>query len=245
MSPPPKPPNPLLDLLLTIILPSAALEYLSEPSRLGPFWALVIASLIPLGFGVYCFITRSGLNFFSVLGLVAVIISGGFGLMKLNAFWFAMKESCVPIFLGLAFPLSHRWAKPLIEGILLAPHVINKPAITRALDTAEKQQSFASILLGASWRMGGVMLLSSVLNFALAMYLLGGKEPGSEAFVKSIGKMNWAGFLVIGVPLFIAMFLVLASFLKSVQKLTGLERDDILNPGGTVRRHVQPGSPSS
>jgi hypothetical protein len=233
-----KPPNPLIDLLLTIILPSLVLDKLSEPARLGPMWALVVASLIPLGFGVYCHITRSGLNFFSVLGLVAVLISGGFGLMKLNAFWFAMKECSIPIFLGLAFPLSHRWGKPLIEGILLAPHVINKNAIMNKLDTEEKRQGFGGILMSASWKMGGVMLLSAVLNFALAMYLLGDKEPGGELFVKAIGKLNWAGFIVIGLPLMIAMFFVLTSFLKGVQKLTGLDRDDIMNPGSTVRRQV-------
>ncbi|MDB6074519.1 MAG: hypothetical protein JWO89_2159 [Verrucomicrobiaceae bacterium] len=47
-----KQPHPLADLMLTIVLPSVALEYLSEPARLGPFWALVVSALLPLAFGV-------------------------------------------------------------------------------------------------------------------------------------------------------------------------------------------------
>lgn len=230
--------SPVADLLLTVVLPSAALEWLSVPSRLGPFWALVVASLLPLGFGLYCYVTRSGLNFFSILGLVAVIVTGGLGLLKLDAFWFAMKEVSVPVFLGLAFPLSHRWGRPLIESILLTPQIVNRAAVQKALVTPVQQQSFAALLLRASWGMGCGMMLSAAGNFALALHLLGGKEPGSEAFVKSIGTLNWAGFLVIGIPLFGIMFIVLVWFLRALQRLTGLDRDDLMNPGKTVRRHV-------
>jgi hypothetical protein len=234
--------SPVADVLLTVVLPSAALEWLSEPSRLGPFWALVVAAMLPIGFGVYCYVTRSGLNFFSILGLVAVIITGGLGLLKLDAFWFAIKEACVPVFLGLAFPLSHRWGRPLIESILLTPQLINRAVLQRALVTPEQKESFAALLLRASWGMGSGMLLSAGGNFALAMHLLGGKEPGSEAFVKAIGTLNWTGFVIIGVPLFGIMFVVLMWFLRAVHRLTGLDRDDLMNPGKTVRKtvHNQP-----
>lgn len=230
--------SPIADLLLTVVLPSAALEWLSEPARLGPFWALVVASLLPLGFGIYCHYAHNGLNFLSVFGLAAVIITGGLGLLKLDAFWFAIKEVSVPVILGLAFPASHRFGKPLIEAMLLTPHLINRAALQRALVTLEQQQSFAALLLRASWGMGAGMLISAAGNFFLALYLLGGKEPGSEAFVKGIGTLNWAGFIVIGVPLLGIMFVVLAWFLRAVQRLTGLERDDLMNPGKTVRRRV-------
>lgn len=233
-----KPANPIADLLLTVVLPSAALEWLSEPARLGPFWALVVASLLPLGFGVYCYVTRSGLNFFSILGLVAVIVTGGLGLLKLDAFWFAIKEISVPVLLGLAFPMSHRWGRPLIESILLTPQLINRSVLQRSLASDEQRQSFSALLLRASWGMGSGMLISAAANYALAMHLLGGKEPGSEAFVKGVGTLNWAGFIIIGVPLFAVMFIVLVWFLRAVQKLTGLDRDDLMNPGRTVRRQV-------
>lgn len=239
MASPHKPPNPILDILLTVVLPSMVLEWLSKPERLGPFWALVIASLIPLGFGVYCLASGRGLDFFSVLGLVAVLASGGLGLLKLDVFWFAMKEACVPVFLGLAFPLSHSWGRPLIESILLAPHLINRAVIERSLVTDGQRAKFGSLLYKASWGMGAAMLLSAAGNFFLAIHLLGGKEPGGEAFVKGIGTLNWAGFIVIGVPLLGAMLLVMIGFLRALQKLTGLERDDLMNPGKTVRRQVR------
>jgi hypothetical protein len=231
-------PHPLLDLLLTVVLPSAALEYLSAADRLGPFWALVVASLLPLGLGVYCWVTKSGLNLFSVLGLVAVIVTGGLGLLKPPAFWFGIKEIAVPVLIGIAFPLSHRWGKPIISAMLFAPHLINERALRAALDTPEKQASFERQLFQASLGLGIAMLGSAVINFALAMYLIGNKEPGSEAYVKAIGTLNWSGTLIIGVPLLIAMMVVMVRFLRGIQQLTGLEKDDLLNAGQTVRRRV-------
>lgn len=231
-------PHPLLDLLLTVVLPSAALEYLSTPDRLGPFWALVVASLLPLGLGVYCWVTKSGLNLFSVLGLVAVIVTGGLGLLKLPAFWFGIKEIAVPVLIAIAFPLSHRWGKPIISAMLFAPHLINERALRGALDTPEKQASFEKQLFQASLGLGLSMLGSAAINFALAMYLIGNKEPGSEAYVKAIGTLNWGGTIIIGVPLLVAMMVVMVRFMRGIQRLTGLEKEDLLNAGQTVRRQV-------
>ena len=178
--------------------------------------------------------------FFLTFGfLIAVILTGGLGLLKLDAFWFAIKELCVPVFLGLAFPLSHRWGRPLIESLLITPQLINRAALQKALVTPEQRTGFAALLLRASWGMGAGMLISAAGNFALALHLLGGKEPGSEAFVKSVGTLNWAGLIIIGVPLCGIMFIVLMWFLRAVQTLTGLERDDLMNPGRTVRKQVR------
>lgn len=231
-------PHPLLDLLLTVVLPSVALEFLSTPERLGPFWALVVSAMLPLGYGIYCWVTKAGLNFFSVLGLVAVILTGGLGLLQLSAFWFGIKEMAVPVLIGIAFPLSHRWGKPLIAAMLFAPHLINERVLQTALNTGEKRADYQKVLFQASMGLGMSMMLSAALNFTLALYLMGGKEPGSEAYVKAIGTLNWAGTLVIGLPMMAAMMVVLMRFLRGVFAITGLEKDDLMGPGQTVRRQV-------
>lgn len=236
-----KQPHPLLDLALTVILPSIALEKLSAPERLGPLWALIVALLLPLGFGIWCYINKRGLNFFSVLGLIAVIVTGGLGLLKLNATWFAVKEALFPVFLGIAFPLSHRWGKPLVNEMLLNPQVINMPALHQALDTPAKHHEFAALLKRASWGMTGTFLFSAAANFALALYLLGDKAPGSQEYAKAIGRLNWSGFLVIGIPLMGVFLALLFWLLRSISRITGLERDDLMNHGATVRRQVDNG----
>jgi uncharacterized membrane protein YhdT len=234
----PEQPHPLSDLLLTVVLPSVVLETLSRPDRLGPVWALVVALLMPLGFGIWCFAKKRGLNFFSLLGLAAVIFTGGLGLLNLNAFWFAMKEAAFPVFLGLAFPLSFRWGKPLVTELLLNPQVVNQPLLTASLDTAEKRVAHEQLLRRASWALALTMFASALANAWLVQYFMEGTEPGSEAYIQAIGRQNWVGFIVIGLPMMAVTVGLLLWLLKRVQQLTGLERDDLLNAGRTVRRQV-------
>jgi hypothetical protein len=231
-------PHPLADLLLTVILPSVVLESLSKPERLGPAWALAVALILPLGFGLYCFVKKRGLNFFSVLGLVAVIVTGGLGLLNLDPIWFALKEAAFPVFLGLAFPLSFYWKKPLVNELLLNPQVINQRLLFGALNSPEKQQRFQSLMGRASWMLAGTMLMSAVANALLVLFYLKGTVPGTEDYTQAIGRQNWVGFIVIGVPMLAVTMALLFWLLRRIQGITGLERDDLMNPGTTVRRKI-------
>jgi hypothetical protein len=232
------PPNPLLELLLTLVLPSLALDQLSEPGSLGPFWALVVSLVFPVGFGAWCLWKKTGWNVFSILGFVTILLSGGLGLLKLDAFWFALKESAMPVMLGAAFPISHRFGKPLINALFMQPHLLNVKTLEASLEVENRRRHFDAALFRASCGMGLGMTGSAVANFLLALWLLGGKDPGSEAFVKGIAKLNWVSLLVIGVPMMAAMLLVFLWFLRQIQRITGLQRDDLLNPGRTIRSQV-------
>jgi hypothetical protein len=238
---PDKPQNPLLDLVLNVVLPSLILEKLSKPAYLGPQWALVVAVSIPLAYGLWSFSQKRGMNFFSVFGLVAIIFTGGLGLLKLDPVWFSAKEAAFPLFLGLAFPLSLRFGRPLVNEMLLNPQVVNVPLIQKSLDTPQRVSGFASLLKKASWGMAGTMLCSSIANFFLCWYVLNGKTPGTEEYTQAIGKQNWMGFIVIGIPMFVVTLMLFFWFLKRITALTGLERDDLMNNGQTVRRQVSNG----
>lgn len=231
-------PHPLTDLLLTVILPSVVLESMSKPERLGPAWALVVALIMPIGFGIYCFVKKRGLNFFSILGFVAVVVTGGLGLLNLSSGWFAAKEAAFPVFLGLAFPLSFYWKKPLVNELLLNPQVINHPVLNAALDSGEKQSAFQALLRRASWALAGTMFLSAIANAWMILLFLEGKTPGTEEYIKAIGRQNWVGFLVIGLPMMAALMLLLFWMLGRIQKLTGLDLADLMSPGQTVRRNI-------
>ena len=233
-----KPPNPVVELVLTLVLPSLALDQLSKPESLGPFWALVVSLLFPIGFGAWCLWHKAGWNIFSVLGFVTILLSGGLGLLKLDAFGFAIKESAMPVMLGIAFPLTHRYGKPLINALVMQPHLLNLRALNAALADGTKRSLFDGALFRASCGMGLGMVGSAVANFMLALWLLGGRDPGSEAFVKGIAKLNWVSMIVIGVPMMAVMLVVFVWLLRQIQRITGLDRDDLLNPGRTVRRTV-------
>jgi hypothetical protein len=88
--------NPLINLLFNIVLPALILSKLSSETRLGPFWGFIVALSIPLLYGIYDFAKRSKTNLISVLGFISILLTGGLGLLKVDGFWFAVKEAAIP-----------------------------------------------------------------------------------------------------------------------------------------------------
>lgn len=222
-------PSALMDLLLTVVLPSVVLESLSAPSRLGPAWALALALLPPLGFMVHCWVRRLQMSVFSWLGLAMVMLSGLLGLLTLSAKAFAIKEAVLPLILGLAFPLSQRSARPLTAELLLNAQVINRPWLEQWLRQAPQRWSaYQRLMARASWVLAAVMACSALLNGWMILWFLGDAAPGSEDFVKAIGRQNWMGLLVIGVPCAFALMGLMSWLMIQLERQCEVPRQLLL-----------------
>ena len=101
-------PNPLFEIVITIIVPAVVLMKLSGEANLGPLSALLLALAFPVGWGLWDGLRRRKLNWLSVLGVVSTLLTGGIGLLKLDAQWLAVKEAAGPGLIGLAV-LGSNW----------------------------------------------------------------------------------------------------------------------------------------
>ena len=124
-TPRPKSENLLFNLVCNVVIPTVILAGFSGEKWLGPKWGLVIALGFPLGYGLHDFAARRRWNFISIIGFASVLISGGFGLMKVGGFWFAVKDAAIPGVIGLAVLASMRAKAPLVNELLYNPQVID------------------------------------------------------------------------------------------------------------------------
>ena len=108
-------PRPLIDLAVSILIPSLVLMKLSAPERLGADGALLLALAFPLGWGALELIRYRKFNWIALLGLVSVLLTGGIGLLHLDTRWLAIKEAAVPGLLGIG-PAP----RPVLAARLLA-----------------------------------------------------------------------------------------------------------------------------
>ena len=86
-------PNPLLEIAVTIIAPAVVLMQFSASTSLGPMRALLLGLAFPLGWGLWDGWRRHKLNWLAVLGVVSTLLTGGIGLLALDAKWLAVKEA--------------------------------------------------------------------------------------------------------------------------------------------------------
>lgn len=226
--PPPahKPENLWINLACNVVAPALILSRLSGGHALGPAGGLVVALAFPLGYGVWDFAVRRKTNFISVLGFASVLLSGGLGLLKVDGFWFAVKDATVPALIGAAVLFSMRTREPLIKTLLFNEAVMDVARIEAALQERGAERAFGALLRRATLLVATSFFLSGALNFMLARHLL--RSPGgTPEFNAQLAKMHWLSWPVIVLPSMAMMLVALWQLVKGVESLTGLTSDEV------------------
>ena len=222
-SPPTHKPRPWVDLLVSIIIPSVILMKLSGDEYLGSVMALVIGLAFPLGWGLFELVRYRKYNF------IAVGLTGGIGLMELDAGWLAIKEAAVPAVIGIAVLVSTRTRYPLVRTLLYNPSVLNVDKIQAVLKENGSEEEFEARLLKASYFFSLTFLFSSIMNFVLAKWIVT-SPSGTQAFNEELGRMTLVSYPMIAIPSMIMMIAIFYYLWRSIRRLTGYTLEDVMAP---------------
>ena len=217
--------NAWLNIFLNVIIPALILTKLSDPQYLGQVWALIVALAFPILYGAYDYITRKKHNFFSALGLISVLLTGGIGLMELNKGWMVAKETAIPALMGLAVFISQYTKFPLVKTFL--NQILDLDKIKQTFEEQNAGEKFQTILKNSTLWLSLSFLISAALNYVLAVKILMG-EPGSVEFNESLGKMTALSFPVISLPMMVIVGLIMFYLFKEIKRTTGLEFEDFI-----------------
>lgn len=255
-APKPAQEHPLANILINVLIPVLALSYLSKdpaiqemlgkavrPWHIGPLKALLVALAFPICYGVWFFAKTKKMNFFSGLGLFSVLLTGGLTLFLWNkdgtvkehaAVLFGLKEASIPFVLGIAIIASH-WSKtPLLRTFLYSDSLFDIRKIENKVAELGKETEYRKVILDATLLFAGSFLLSTLMNFGMAMWFLGDLDhtapDARELYNAQVAKVTGWGFLVIGVPIMLFLFLTLRKLLKGLHRVTGLEDDQLMMP---------------
>ncbi len=198
-----KPPqeNPLTNILVNVLVPIVALTMMSDnpdtlellreqgvdvketkPWHLGPDKALIIALALPVCYGIWFFWRHRKLNFFSVIGLISVLLTGGLtlylwqedGSVRENApTLFGIKEGSIPLILGLAIFGSHWTKTPLLNTFLYSPQIFDIGKIERVVEERNENEGYTKLLFTCTIFFSASFLVSTIANFFLAQHFLG------------------------------------------------------------------------
>ncbi|MED5431876.1 MAG: VC0807 family protein [Pseudomonadota bacterium] len=227
--PPQKQESLLANLLINIVIPALILAKLSGDEWLGTKWAIVVALAFPLLYGLRDFLQNGRANFFSGLGVVSILLTGGISLMELDAKYIAIKEAAIPALLGVATVVSLRTRWPLVKTFLYNDKILDTVKIASRLSDNDNQGAFEKTLTQASWMVAASFFLSSGLNYILAKIILV-SPPGTEAFNAELGKMTALSYPVIVLPSMIVLIVAMVFLFRRIGKLTGLTLEEIMAP---------------
>ncbi|MGM8062877.1 VC0807 family protein [Vogesella indigofera] len=219
--------NQLIELIINIVIPSLILMKLSAEQYLGTVNALLLALAFPLGWGLYDLLRNRKTNFIAILGLVSILLTGGIGLLHLDAQWLAVKEAAIPGLIGIAVLVSTRTRYPLIKTVLYTPAVIDVAKVQQHLEQRGNTRQFEARLLKATYLLSATFFFSSVMNYVLAKWIVT-SPSGTEAFNEELGRMTLLSYPMIAIPSLVMMMAVLYYISRGMRELAGLSFTEAL-----------------
>lgn len=220
-------PNPLLELLVTLIFPAFILMKLSGPEALGTLNAFLLALVFPFFWGSWSLLRERRINMLAVLGLCSILLTGAIGLLQLDPQWLAVKEAAIPGLIGLAVVVSALTSKPLVKVLLLRPALMDVERIQKNLQQRGNSLVFETRLKSATWMLGGSFLFSSVMNYFLAIWVVT-SPAGTQAFNEELGRMNLLSYPVIALPSMLIMVALFYYLARTLNQLAGLKLTEAL-----------------
>lgn len=215
-------PNPFIELLITLIIPSIILMKLSGSEDLGTVNALLLALAFPFVWGARSLLRERKVNVLAVLGLVSILLTGGIGLLQLDTYWLAVKEAAIPGLVGLVVVISAFTNRPLVRVLLFSPALMNVELIQENLHQRGNTVTFEARLKVSTWMLGGSFLFSSAMNFFLATWIVN-SPAGTPAFNEELGRMNLLSYPVIALPSMLIMIAVFYYLSRTIHELAGLK----------------------
>jgi hypothetical protein len=104
---------------------------------------LLLAISFPVSYGILDLIRRRKWNFFSILGAISALLTGGIGLLPgANVLMFAIKESALPAILGVITIITLKTKKPLVRLFLYNPEIIKVSLVDQKLMELGTKKSF-------------------------------------------------------------------------------------------------------
>jgi hypothetical protein len=227
----------MINLLITIILPVIILTRFSSEDSLGPDRALALALALPVGYALLELARSRRISASPIIGVVSVLLTGGFRLLDIPPEWFAVKEAAIPAALALAILVSAWIGKPLARIFL--DQILDRERIDTALAANGTQHEYEQRTAIATYLLAAAFVLSAILNFVLARIVVT-SDPGTDAFNSELGRMTALSYPVITIPVMIVLFITILYIFNTVGKLTGLEMEDIMKKKQSPKRPGEP-----
>ncbi len=238
--------NPLINILINVLLPTIVLSKLSKEGteiyHLGPTYAMVVALALPIGYGVWHWLKHRTLNVFSAIGMGAILLTGLITIYlwysesaKIHVNWiFGIKEAIQPLILGSLFLVTRRSKNPLFRTFIYNDGIFDIKRIENCVADKHLISEYEALIWKCTLYFFGSFCLSAILNLGLAHYFFSDLAPSipnwKEEYAAIVGKITIWGFAVIAAPMLIVAMYILFMMINGLEKLTGLERDDLMLP---------------
>ncbi len=236
----------LINVFMSVLAPVLILDYCSKQGdsfwHLGTMPAMAIALALPLGYGIYLFSKTRKLDMVNGMGLIGTLLTAfvtvyantgdGGAIRPDTPWWYAIKEATIPLLLAACIILTAKGSGSLLRVFVYTDGIFDISRIEKKIEEKNLTQDYQRILWRASLLTASALIFSSVANFFLSLYFLLPVTGAPEAeqsllYNYAVSDMTKWGYVVISVPILVALIGVMFYLVRQLRELTGLEREDV------------------
>lgn len=218
--------NPFINAIFNVLIPSFIIFAFSGENYLGPNFSFLIALIFPLLYGIYYLLRKSKWNLFSLIGILSVLLTGGFGLFEFDSGWLIAKETGIPLIFGIIIIFSQVFNKPFMR--IMLNQILDTDKIILDYKKNSKEKLFYKHVNLANLLFGITFFIGSLLNFLLSTFILR-SPPGTTEYAREVGKMSALAFPAIVLPVMVFMFCIFTMIALLIEKNTGKLINDYMN----------------
>lgn len=229
-APSPKKENFFVNLACNVVVPGVLLSKGGDwlPKSVPPSALLLAALAFPVSYFIFDYAKRRVANPISIFGFVGTLVSGVIGLMKIDPFWFAVKEAAFPAVIGAVMYATQAMKRPLVKAFVWNDAILNTERIREAVAQRDASAQIDRLFARATHLLAPVFLLSAAAHFALARHLVTAHpESAAQEFNEQLGKFNLIAWPAILLPSFVYLVWLMLRFLKRVREIAGLTEAEL------------------
>ena len=211
--------------LISFIIPTLILFFLSDPARLGPIPAMFLALAFPIGLELYRLTKRQKPSLLSIIAIVGILFVGLVAVLRLGEEWLAVRRSIIYIVGALALLFVLKFKPHLIDKGL--EKILDMQAVREAAHKKKVEHLLARPVIRAGYIFAGLLLAIGIAAYILTIVIIN-SPAGSSGFNAEYAELRVISIPALAVPLLIGMVALIIYVTSAFQKVTGVEIEQML-----------------
>lgn len=211
-------------LVFGFVLPTIVLLYLSDESKLGPLWGMVVALAFPFAVEIISLLTRRKVSYLSIAAIVGILLIGMISVLGLSEEWLAARRSAIYIIGAVVLGVLLKFRYDLIEKGLAT--ILDMAAIRKGIQS-DADAKFRRLITMTVAGYAVLLFVLGVWTYALTLVFITAPTNSSE-FNAQYAELRLLSLPLVSLPLLVGATGLLMNLLIKLERITGLSLEQLM-----------------
>ena len=220
-----KPVPQKIQFIAGFVIPTLILLTLSDESKLGPLYGMLLSLAFPVAIELYALVTGRKQSMISLFAIVGILLIGAISMFGLSEQWLAARRAGIYVIVAVGLLVVARFRPVLVNRAI--GQLLDMRLVQSALRKNKAEAEWRRNLSTAVYVFAGILLATAVWSYLLTLIIMNA-PTGSSEFNAEYARLRIISLPLVTLPLMALVVGVLMYVLSRVERLTGIESELLL-----------------